>query len=105
MPTIHRLTYAMDRQSCDRFLASETRNIPALKIEPACRQDAGLTQPQMAKRLGISQPTLNRLENAGQNTTLKTLNQLCRALRCRAGDLFEPGQLKVRAGRARDARH
>ena len=59
------------------------------------RQDAGLTQPQMAKRLGISQPTLNRLENAGQNTTLKTLNQLCRALRCRVGDLFETGPGKL----------
>jgi transcriptional regulator with XRE-family HTH domain len=52
------------------------------------RQEAGATQRQMAKRLGISQPTLARLENADQNTTLKTLSQLCRALRCRPGDLF-----------------
>jgi|SRR5215831_1954347 len=64
------------------------------------RQDAGLTQPRMAKWLGVSQPTLNRLENAWQNPTLKTLNRLCRALRCRAGELFEPGQLKLRAGHA-----
>ncbi len=52
------------------------------------RKDAGLSQMEMAKRLGISQPTLNRLENASQNTTLKTLHQLCCALRCDVGQLF-----------------
>jgi DNA-binding Xre family transcriptional regulator len=43
----------------------------------------------MAKKLGISQPTLNRLESAKQNTTIATLNRVCRALRCGIGDLFE----------------
>jgi DNA-binding Xre family transcriptional regulator len=43
----------------------------------------------MAKQLGISQPTLNRLEAAEQNVTLKTLTQLCRALHCTIGELFE----------------
>lgn len=52
------------------------------------RQEASLTQTQMARRLGVSRPTYTRLENAGQNTTLKTLSQLCRALRCDIGDLF-----------------
>ena len=65
------------------------------------RQEAGLNQTEMAKRLGISQPTLNRLENGSQNTTLKTLNQLCRALRCGVGDLFGAGQVKLHPGRAR----
>ena len=32
-----------------------------------------LTQTEMIRRLGISQSILNRLENAAQNTTLKTL--------------------------------
>lgn len=53
------------------------------------RHDARLTQTAMAKRLGVSQPTLNRLEHAGQNTTLKTLAQLCRVLDCSIGELFE----------------
>ena len=35
-----------------------------------------MTQREMAKRLGISQPTLARLENADLNTTLKTLAQI-----------------------------
>jgi transcriptional regulator with XRE-family HTH domain len=65
------------------------------------REAAGLSQTEMAKRLGISQPTLNRLENAGQNTTLKTLDQLCRALRCEVGDMFETGQVRLRPGRGR----
>ena len=45
------------------------------------REEAGLSQVQMAKRLGLSQSTLNRLEAADQNTTLRTLDRLCRALR------------------------
>jgi transcriptional regulator with XRE-family HTH domain len=48
----------------------------------------------MAGVLGISRPTLTRLENADQNMTLKTLAQLCRALRCEPWDLFEPGNLR-----------
>ncbi len=67
------------------------------------RREAGLTQTQMARTLGVSQPTLNRLENAGQNTTLRTLAQLCRALGCEPGDLFRPGRTRVRL-RGRPAR-
>ena len=47
------------------------------------------TQEEFARRLGISRPTLNRLEAAAQNTTLKTLEQISRALRCPVGELFE----------------
>jgi len=60
-----------------------------------------MTQREMAKRLGISQPTLARLENADLNTTLKTRTQLCRVLRCRPGDLFEPGGVKMPSRRGR----
>ncbi len=63
------------------------------------RRQAGLTQKEMAKKLKISQPTLARLESAGQNTTLGTLSQLCRALDCEPGDLFRPGRLRWRSGR------
>ncbi len=60
------------------------------------RKAAGLTQTAMAKRLGISQPTLNRLESGSQNTTLKTLGQLCRALGWRVGELFEGRRVRKR---------
>jgi len=56
--------------------------------------EAGLSQVQMARRLRISRSTLNRLEVASQNTTLRTLDQLCRTLKCEPGDLFEPGRLR-----------
>lgn len=68
------------------------------------REEAGLSQVEMASRLRISQPTLNRLENGSQNATLKTLNQLCRAFRCEPGDLFRVGALKPRSRRVRRRR-
>ena len=56
------------------------------------RDEARLSQVQMAKRLGVSRSTLNRLEAADQNTTLRTLDRLCRALKWEPGDLFEKGR-------------
>jgi len=51
------------------------------------RQD--MPQGAYAKKLGISRPTLNRLENANQNVTLATLEQITKSLKCDIGDLFE----------------
>jgi transcriptional regulator with XRE-family HTH domain len=79
-----------------RLLAESLRRV---------REEASLTQVEMARRLGISQPTLARVENADQNVTLKTLGRLCRALRCEPGELFRPGQVRVRRpGRGRRAK-
>ncbi|HEX9625545.1 MAG TPA: helix-turn-helix transcriptional regulator [Acidiferrobacterales bacterium] len=47
------------------------------------------TQSVFARKLGISQATLARLESAAQNTTVKTLQQISKALRCDVGDLFK----------------
>jgi transcriptional regulator with XRE-family HTH domain len=47
------------------------------------------TQQVFAKKLGISRATLTRLENCSQNTTIKTLEQITKALRCDIGDLFK----------------
>ena len=46
------------------------------------------TQAVFARKLGISRATLNRLESASQNTTLKTLDQITKSLKCDVGDLF-----------------
>ena len=46
------------------------------------------TQDAFARKLGISQATLARLESGAQNTTVKTLQQICKALRCNVGELF-----------------
>jgi DNA-binding XRE family transcriptional regulator len=58
------------------------------------REEAALTQIEMARRLGVSQPTLHRLERGDQNITLRVLGRLCASLRCEPGDLFHPGSLK-----------
>jgi len=46
------------------------------------------TQDVFARKLGISRATLSRLESGAQNTTIKTLNQISKKLRCNVGDLF-----------------
>lgn len=51
-----------------------------------------LTQEAFARKLGISRATLTRLENASQNTTIKTLEQISKTLRCRVGELFEKSE-------------
>ena len=50
----------------------------------------------LAHQVGVSRPTVSRLESAAQNTTLQTLDQIARALRC---DVFE--LLKEPVGRRR----
>jgi len=46
------------------------------------------TQDEFARRLGISRATLSRLESAAQNTTITTLEQISKSLRCDVGELF-----------------
>ena len=48
------------------------------------------SQNQFAKRLGVSNATLNRIENQVQNVSLETLEKLCLALRCDIRELFPP---------------
>lgn len=57
------------------------RNIRALRGDK--------TQDAFSRKLGISQATLARLESGAQNTTVKTLQQICKALRCNIGELFK----------------
>lgn len=62
----------------------------AKRLAKKLRSERGdLTQEVFARKIGVSRPTLNRLESATQNTTLKTLEQLAKGLRCDVGDLFE----------------
>jgi DNA-binding Xre family transcriptional regulator len=50
-------------------------------------QEAEWPHVEMAQRLGISHPTLNRLMAGTQNTSLRVIEDLSRALRCKPGDL------------------
>lgn len=52
------------------------------------KQRGDATYAQFARRLGISDSTLHRLELGQQNVTLNTLEVLADKLKCRISDIF-----------------
>lgn len=61
----------------------------AQKLAANLRQRRGnASQDEFARKLGISRATLSRLESGSQNTTISTLGQISKALKCDVGDLF-----------------
>lgn len=78
----HELENQMDPQSLARakIRASE---MMAEMLLANLRQDAGLTQEELAESLGIRQPTLSRLESR-DDMRISTLRRLIQAL---GGDL------------------
>lgn len=46
------------------------------------------TQREFARKIGVTQSTVMRIENRDQNITLKTLEILCHAFHADIGDLF-----------------
>jgi DNA-binding XRE family transcriptional regulator len=55
------------------------------------RQDRGLTQTQLAKKLGVSQQQVAMLEKPKSNPTIETLEKAARALEVRLIVQLEPG--------------
>ena len=49
-----------------------------------------LTLLQFARKLGISDSTLQRLEIGDQNLTLKSLERIVNRLNCEVADIFPP---------------
>ncbi|MFA6548365.1 MAG: helix-turn-helix domain-containing protein [Candidatus Margulisiibacteriota bacterium] len=59
------------------------------------REILGMTQAQMAKRLGIKQPTLSKIEDNIESSKLKTVLDLCRAINCEfMGAIVLKGSIK-----------
>lgn len=63
----------------------ETEEMPILDMILSARKDAGLTQAQVAERMGSSVPAVSRLENAlltggKPSPSLDTLHRYARAL-------------------------
>ena len=53
------------------------------------REKRGETpQREFARKIGVAQSTIMRIENLDQNVTIKTLENLCRAFHADIGDLF-----------------
>ena len=56
------------------------------------RQQAGLTQEEVAARMGISHSHYSAIENGRQNLTFGTFDRLYKALEVRPAALFEEGR-------------
>jgi len=48
-----------------------------------------MSQEAFARKLGVSDATINRLENQTQNITIATLQQIAKSLKCSGGDLLD----------------
>lgn len=53
------------------------------------REQANLTQDQLAKLLNVSQPTIQRWENGTREPSLQDLKNLCKILGVKYYDLVE----------------
>ena len=58
------------------------------------RQELGLTQTEVADRVGIGRPNVYRIEHGKQNVTVDTLCKLADALEITAVELFS-GMVKA----------
>lgn len=55
----------------------------------AMRLKRGITQAELAKMVGISQPSLCNIENGKINPTINTLRKLAKALECNISELID----------------
>ncbi|WP_375210702.1 helix-turn-helix domain-containing protein [Hyphococcus sp.] len=65
------------------------RQILASKIR---RRRGTLTQQDFARRIGLHQASINRIELGTQNVTIDTLQLLCDRFNCSAADLLDEGE-------------
>ncbi len=72
----------------------------AIRVRTA-RENAGLSQADLARLAAVAPATLSALESGGANPTVQTLSAIARALGCRLGDLLgddpDPMDVVVRA--------
>ncbi len=52
------------------------------------RKSMGLTQAQLAKKAGMAQGEISRIESSATMISLDVLDRLCRALKCEPGDIL-----------------
>lgn len=48
-----------------------------------------MTQAAFARKAGITQASINRIEQGTQNVTVSTLQTLCDRLKCKPSDLLD----------------
>ena len=52
------------------------------------RAEAGLSQQELAEKLGVSRQTINAIENGDYNPTVRLCIGICKALGLTLNDLF-----------------
>ena len=62
------------------------------------RNRAGLTQAQLARKMGTTQPVVARLESGRTHPSMRSLERLAEATGSRLRISFEPRDAKRRAG-------
>lgn len=62
------------------------------------RNRAGLTQQELARKMGTTQPVVARLESGGTRPSMRTLERLARATGSRLLISFQPREGKRPAG-------
>jgi transcriptional regulator with XRE-family HTH domain len=69
------------------------------------REEAGLTQAEVAERTGMNVTNYQRIEHGRQNVTVEMIVRVANALGVKAGELFVPGESSKtrRPGRPRKA--
>jgi transcriptional regulator with XRE-family HTH domain/predicted RNase H-like HicB family nuclease len=65
---------------CSRLKVAVDAGLAAALALRWARQDAGLTQAQLAERAGVSQQQIGKLENPDENPTVGTLRKVAEAL-------------------------
>ena len=61
----------------------------------SARESAGITQAELARRLGVTQPSIARLESAGNGVSVATLQRAAAALGGVVSLSFAPGQPSI----------
>lgn len=70
----------MDDPEFATVFEAEIESLNAAVAVSRAREDARLTQEQLAERSGVSRVTINRIERGKLNPSMKTLSRLARAM-------------------------
>lgn len=73
----------------------DMRRIVGMNVR-RCRLAAGLSQEELAARMGVEQYYVSGLESGRRNPTITTLGNAAQALGVKAGQLFDDGNFEPR---------
>lgn len=84
------ITWNNFKKSIDSVSKEELTLIESLAYLQATRLEQGITQQELAKKIGMTQPQLAKIENLDSLPTLTTLNRYAKGLGLEAVLSFRP---------------